>query len=189
MKLYTLLTPALLAFVSASAINQSKRQLITADTLNQDVLNIHNAVLANQAATSNYNSGDPVTGLVEGTPVLATVGAIHVVNRKGFADANLSGPVNQADTNRIVTTVENTVGVSIPKAVDILVSKKPNFVASGQQQVTIASLQLLLNDHDTFSAALVAKTYKGDATLNQRTTAVVDKIHNAIQSGINVYST
>jgi len=47
---------------------------------------------------------------------------------------------------------------------------------------------LLINDHDTFSAAVTAKAYKGDADLTAEGVAVVAKIHDAIQGGIDVYS-
>lgn len=185
------ITAALTLFTLTNALSFgfTKRQLISADTLYQDITNINNAVLANQAATAAFNGGNIVTTLIEGTPVLASVAAIHVVNRKGFADANLSGPIDEADTQRIVDHTVDTVGNSIPAAVSLLVSKKQQFVASGQQQVTLASLQLLLNDHDTFSAALLAKAYSGNAALNAEANGVVAKIHNAIQGGINAYST
>ena len=43
--------------------------LITADTIVQDVENIHQGVLANQAATKAYEGGDVATTLIQGTPV------------------------------------------------------------------------------------------------------------------------
>lgn len=179
----------LLTLSSTHGSSTFKRQLISADTLIQDVTNIHNGVLANQAATAKFEGGNVVTSLVEGTPVIATVGAIHIANRKGFLDANLSGPINAADTRRIVDHTINTVGNSIPNAVNTIVSKKENFVQSGQRGVVLASLKLLLNDHDTFSAALLAKTDNTDPAVVAKANGVVAKIHDAIQGGINAYST
>jgi hypothetical protein len=43
--------------------------LITADTIVQDIQNIHSGVLANQAATEAYEGGDVATTLIQGTPV------------------------------------------------------------------------------------------------------------------------
>jgi hypothetical protein len=72
--------------------------------------------------------------------------------------------------------------------VQVLIGKKPEFEKSGLTPVVLGSLKLLLNDHDTFSAAVTAKAYKGDAALVAEGEAVVAKIHDAIQNGIDVYS-
>ena len=120
--------------------------------------------------------------------VLETVGAIHIANRKGFVDANLAPQFNEEDTRRIFNTVVETVGESIPDDVQVLIKKKPEFESSGLTPVVLASLKLLINDHDTFSAAVTAKAYKDDAALTAEGEAVVAKIHDAIQNGIDVYS-
>jgi hypothetical protein len=78
--------------------------------------------------------------------------------------------------------------VSIPDDIDILISKYPNFESSGLAPVVLSGLKLLINDHDTFSAAVQAKAYKEDAELTAEGVAVVAKIHDAIQRGIDVYS-
>jgi hypothetical protein len=101
----------------------------------------------------------------------------------------LAPQFNEADTRRIFDAVVDTVGVSIPDDVQILIKKKPAFESSGLTPVVLASLKLLLNDHDTFSAAVTAKSFKGDAELTVEGEAVVAKIHNAIQGGIDAYST
>lgn len=120
--------------------------------------------------------------------VIGTVATIHIANRKGFVDANLAPQFNEADTRRIFDTVVDTVGVSIPNDIKVLISKQPEFESAGQTPIVLAGLKLLLNDHDTFSAAVTAKSFKGDAELTEQGTEVVDKIHDAIQSGIDVYS-
>ena len=79
---------------------------ITADTIIQDVTNIDNGVAANKKATQAFEGGNLLTTLVEGTPVLATVAQIHVVNRKGYADAKLA-PSDQCVDSRSSLRLEN----------------------------------------------------------------------------------
>jgi len=54
------------SLASAAAIH---RRIISADTIIQDVNNIHNGVLANREATEAYEAGNLVTTLIQGTPV------------------------------------------------------------------------------------------------------------------------
>jgi hypothetical protein len=54
--------------------------------------------------------------------------------------------------------------------------------------LVLSGLKLLINDHDTFSAAVESKAYKGNAALTAEGVAAVANIHNAIQHGIDVYS-
>lgn len=54
------------SLASAAAIH---RRVISADTIVQDVKNIHNGVLANHAATEAYEGGNLLTTLIQGTPV------------------------------------------------------------------------------------------------------------------------
>lgn len=176
-----------LTIALATAAPLTSRSL-AADTIIQDIDNINNGVLANQAATSAYQGGNIATTLIQGAPVIGTVGAIHIANRKGFVDANLSPQFNEADTRRIFQKVVDTVGNTIPADVQILIGKKAQFVASGQREVVLGSLGLLIDDHDTFSAAVTAKSFMGNAALNAEGVAVVGKIHDAIQNGIDVYS-
>ncbi|KAL0253152.1 hypothetical protein SLS55_010605 [Diplodia seriata] len=187
------LSPITLLFAAAAAAASpplTKRiDIITADTLIQDITNIHTGVLANTRATEAYSgSGGLLTSLIQGAPVLATVGAIHVANRKGFADANLSPAISQPDTARVFQHTQDTVAVSIPASVQALKAKRTAFEADGMGAVVVASLRLLLNDHDTFSAALTAKAYVGNETLTAQGEAIVDGIHDAIQSGIDAFN-
>lgn len=183
-----LFAPILVLASVASAASLSKR-IVTPDVLIQDITNIHNGVLANQQASAAYQGGNLVTSLVEGTPVLVTVGAIHVANRKGYLDANLSPSINEPDTIRIFQYTVDTVGVSIPSAVQTLKGKMEQFESSGMGSIVVGSLKLLLNDHDTFSAALTAKAYMANETLTAQGVKVVKDIHDAIQSGIDAFST
>lgn len=163
-------------------------RIISADTIIQDVSNIHEGVLANKRATESYTGGNLLTTLIQGTPVLGTVGAIHIANRKGFADANLAPQFDEEDTRRIFEHVVETVGVSIPDDVEVLIGKKERFEESALVPVVVASLRLLIRDHDTFSEAVTEKAYDGNATLTGLGEEVVDKIHDAIQEGIDVYT-
>jgi len=205
---FTNLAALFLSAITLSSAAAIHPRIITADTIVQDVQNIHEGVLANQAATEAYEGGDLATTLIEGTPVsftdakdhpihihtyksiqeFLTVGAIHLANRKGFVDANLAPQFNEADTRKIFNKVVDTVNVSIPDDIDILISKYPNFKESGLQPVVLSGLKLLINDHDTFSYAVQTKAYKQNAALIAEGVAAVKNIHDAIQRGIDVYS-
>lgn len=181
-------TLVLAAATAASAASTLAKRAVTADTLIQDITNIHNGVLANQQATQNYEGGNIVTALIEGTPVLVTVGAVHIANRKGYADAKLSPAIDEPSTSRIFQHTEDTVGVSIPSAVQTLEGKKAQFEASGMSGIVVDNLKLLLNDHDTFSVALMAKAYTANETLTAQGVRIVKDIHDAIQGGIDAFS-
>lgn len=185
------LLPALLLLatstISATAAPLTKR-LTPLTTLTQDITNIHTAVLANTASSQNFHSTTLATTLLSGTPVLTTVAAIHLANRKGYADAALSPALNAADTAALFDHTIATVGVSIPESVKVLEGKEAQFAAAGMRAVVAASLGVLLEDHDSFSAALMAKAYKGDEALTARGVGVVDEIHEAIQGGIDAFS-
>ncbi|KAK5120794.1 hypothetical protein LTR85_005860 [Meristemomyces frigidus] len=168
-----------LLLLGVTAISQAQ-ELITAQTLMSDIKGIDAGVNALTASLIAYN-GD----IVSETPIAGDIAAIHLANRKGFADANLRAtPFNTTDTIKIVDYTTDSVGYDIPRSVDILMTKKPDFEATGQDPVILAGLQLLLNDHDTFSAALLSKT-TGDEVAGD---AVVKKIHDSIQGGIDYYS-
>ncbi|KAM0695961.1 hypothetical protein Q7P36_004444 [Cladosporium allicinum] len=185
---FTNLAALFLSAITLSSAAAIHPRIISADTIVQDIQNIHSGVLANQAATEAYEGGDVATTLIEGTPEILTVGAIHLANRKGFVDANLAPQFNEADTRKIFNKVVDTVNVSIPDDIDILISKYPNFKESGLAPLVLSGLKLLINDHDTFSAAVESKAYKRNAALTAEGIAAVSNIHNAIQRGIDVYS-
>ena len=66
---------SLLPLASAVAIPQAI--LPTGQTVKQDVINIHNAVLELDATVQAYDGSPFPTSLVEGTPVLLGVAKIH----------------------------------------------------------------------------------------------------------------
>lgn len=77
------------------------------------------------------------------------------------------------------------VGNDIPAAVNETVAKKALFEEGGQAALISGALTLLLSEHDTFSAALEKKISTDQQT---RAQTVVDKIHNAIQGGIDAFA-
>jgi hypothetical protein len=82
------------------------------------------------------------------------------------------------------------VNISIPASIEHLKAKKGAFEEGSLTATVIASLELLLYDHDTFSAAVLAKTNDGVGAEKLREAQdAVDRIHDAIQSGIEYYST
>lgn len=85
------------------------RQLLpTGQSVKQDVINIHNAVLALDATIQSFQGSPLPTSLVEGTPVLLGVAEIHRVNRAGFRHAVAALPFNVEDSKRVIDTVVET---------------------------------------------------------------------------------
>lgn len=79
------------------------------------------------------------------------------MNRAGFAHAVAALPFTVPDSNDVITTVTDTVNESIPAATQHIKEKLPQFKEGLLIPVVIASLTLLLSDHDTFSAATLGE--------------------------------
>lgn len=81
------------------------------------------------------------------------------------------------------------VNISIPAATQHLKEKLPAFKEGLLIPVVIASLTLLLSDHDTFSAATLAKVNPGvgEAKIKEGADGVAN-IHIAIQDAILFYT-
>jgi hypothetical protein len=81
------------------------------------------------------------------------------------------------------------VNVSIPTSTQHIKEKLPAFKEGGLIPVVIASLTLLLSDHDTFSAATLLKINQavGPEEVKRGENAVAN-IHNAIQDAIVFYT-
>lgn len=171
----------LISTIPVSANPLSKRG--TAQDVINDIYAIQAGVQTLTTDTTNFNSGSFLTGLVEGTPILLDVVNIHLANRKGYLDATTATKFSNSDSVSIVNVVTDTVVVSIPDGVNVLKSKKANFQQAGQVPIVIASLELLLNDHDTFSAAVVAKLTLDAADLAEANAGIAT-IHNALANGI-----
>jgi len=89
----------------------------------------------------------------------------------------------------ISSLTTNQVNVSIPEATQHLKDKMLQFKEGGLAPVVVASLALLLTDHDTFSGATLLKTNpKLDEEKKKEGTDAVANIHNAIWDAIRFYS-
>lgn len=175
----------LLSLLAASSFavcqpSNDRRQVITANTIVSDINAINTGVQHARAGIAGYNGG-----LISETPIVTSFTEIHLANRKGFADANLAPKFDAAGSKKIVQSVIDTVEKTIPASVRELKAKKALFEKSGQDTLIVSTLQLLLNDHDTFSAAVRKKL----STDFARADAAVAVIHDSIQDGIDYFST
>ncbi|GAB1737125.1 hypothetical protein NU219Hw_g808t1 [Hortaea werneckii] len=160
--------------------NVEKRELVSSETLISDIKGIDDGVKALTADLKAYDGS-----LASEAPIAGDITAIHLANRKGYTDANLRvTKFNKTETKAIVDYTVQSVGIDIPNSVDVLKSKKPEFESKGMVPIILSGLKLLKYDHDSFSAALLAKTTGSQA----EGTAVVKKIDDALQSGIDFYS-
>lgn len=172
----SLALPLLFTIVFAT----NERRDVSASTIIADIDAIDAGVNDLRTELAGYTGG-----LLSETPLVAGFTEIEVANRKGYADANLrASNFSASDSTAIVNSVIDTVGVDIPDSIQELVAKKSLFEAAGQDALVVGLLDVLLYDHDSFSAAVSAKL---TADLTAGASAVAE-IHNAIQSGINAFS-
>lgn len=179
------LNTIILCLTAVSALTLPKRD---PSTLIGDVNNIDVGVNALTANVEAYNGGSFPTGILDSTPILLDVIAIHVANRKGYVDALASPVLSEADSNAVVNFTIATVGVDIPAGVQVLMAKKADFEAAGLDGTVVASLTLLKSDHDSFSAALEQKLTTPTEEEKAAATGVVEKIDQALASGIAYFS-
>lgn len=132
------------------------------------------------ASLDSYNGS-----LIQAAPISADILAIHLANRKAYADAELATPQNTTVSNEIIDYVFKTVGVDILNSVKVLESKKADFEASGLTDVVLGGLELLKNDHDTYSAALLNKTAPDTRARGEEVVKIID---DALQNGIDDFS-
>jgi hypothetical protein len=104
--------PLLISILPALAISsglQGRQDILpNGQTVKQDVINIHNAVLELDQTVQAYQGAHLPTSLVEGTPVLLGVAKIHEVNRAGFRHALAALPFTVKDSRQVVGTVVET---------------------------------------------------------------------------------
>lgn len=181
----------LLLFVTTvSTLSVSRRDLVSntaTATLIQDITNINDGVLGLTSAVDAFPGANLLTLAANGILVLADVADIHVVNRKGYVDALGAPDLDATQSKEIVDHTVATVGDSIPAGVVALKGKKQAFVDAGLVATVVASLELLKSDHESFSAALISKL-NGSAETEAEGLAVVAKIDQALQDGINDFS-
>lgn len=123
-----------------------------AQTVFDDITGIDIAVRRLTEALNAYQGG-----IQESSPIFNQSLAVHAINRKGFADANASPAFTPAQSKSIVDHVNDSVGVSIPQSVDVIKAKKPLFDAAQLSSLVKATIDLLKEDHETFSGAVGAK--------------------------------
>jgi hypothetical protein len=197
-------TTLLLACLSTTTL---ALPLPTGATIAQDVRNIDTAVRALDATVQAYKGVPLPVSLVEGAPVLAGVAEIHRVNRAGFVHALAAQTFSVEESVNVVDVVSGTgeslkkqdekvdadtsgvVNKSIPAATAHIKAKVAAFKEGGLVPVVIASLTLLLSDHDTFSAAVLAKFNPGTPPdkVSEGSEAIAN-IHNVIQDAIVFYT-
>lgn len=176
-----LLKPILLFTTAVLAAAIVKRDpSAEAQVLINDIGAIDSGVLALTSSVNSYQGG-----LLSSTPIAADIAAIHVANRKGYADANLAAPFDSADSNAIATYTANTVAVDIPVSVDATIAKKQQFVDAGIQGTVFAGVQLLKEDHDTFSAALEEKLSADSLPVAEKAVKTID---DALQRAVDAFS-
>lgn len=103
-----LLLPLLALVSTALALAVPQSILPTGQTVKQDIINIHNAVLELDATVQAYDGSPFPTSLVDGTPVLLGVAKIHEVNRAGFRHALAALPFTVGDSNEVISAVTDT---------------------------------------------------------------------------------
>jgi hypothetical protein len=99
---------SLLPTLALSTALPPRQLLPTGQTVKQDVINIHNAVLALDATVKSFNGSPLPTSLIDGTPVLLGVADIHIVNRAGFRHALAALPFTVEDSVDVIDTVVDT---------------------------------------------------------------------------------
>jgi hypothetical protein len=98
----------LLPTLALSSVLPARQLLPTGQTVKQDVVNIHNAVLSLDATVQSFQGSPFPSSLVDGTPVLLGVADIHFVNRAGFRHALAATPFTVQDTRDVIDTVVST---------------------------------------------------------------------------------
>lgn len=109
------------------------------------------------------------------------------MNRAGYVHALAAPVLNATESETIISTVQDTVTISIPASISALEAKKADFEEAGFGATVVASLELLLSDHDSFSAAVEAK-FMGSEDELAAGEAAVKTIHDAIEAGIEGFS-
>lgn len=170
----------LLATTALASVVFPRNDPIGTQLIISDIGGIDTAVKSLTTSINAYQGG-----VVEATPLFAGVLDIHLVNRKAYVDAMAPLTANSTESGEIVTFTNNTVGQSIPASVAALEAKKPQLVAAGLSSMIVPGLQLLKSDHDSYSAELLAKVSLDWLARGQ---AVVAEIDNAIQDGIDYFS-
>lgn len=181
--MFLLKTPLFYLATAAIAVSASpitERAASTTDTIIYDIGSIDVSVKTLIVALDTYNDI-----ILSAAPVAVDITGIDVAIRKGSYDANLAPSFNADDSTRIVNYTSSSVSVDVPAAVELLKSKKAYFSEADITSIVLAGLKELKDDHDAFSAALVAKLA---AEVIPEANAAVAAIDDSLQSGIDYFS-
>lgn len=168
-----LLLPALAPFTAA--------QNPQVDTVYNTITKINVAVDELTAQTQAYNGG-----FVQQLPLAIDFVPVHLATRKGFYDSLLlPDTLTDADAQRLIEHVNNTLSVGNPEAVRVLKTKKSLFDEEHSTPLIKAGLQLLLSDHLSFSNEVAKRV---PAELQADGKEVIDIITVALEDGVTTFS-
>ncbi|KAF7932842.1 uncharacterized protein EAE98_004141 [Botrytis deweyae] len=170
---------ATMAVAVSAAPAAAVKSVTTADSVITDITNIDAQVLILTSAV-----GQVKEKTLDSSTVDVDFTSLHVANQQGVTDAALEDPANSEDSTRVVVTIEETLSIDIPDAIDALKAKK-EFFTSDQRTVVLAWLVVLQSDYNTFGGLLIKRTSED---VIPRAEAAAKVIGDAISAGIAYYS-
>ncbi|KAF7924848.1 hypothetical protein BELL_0483g00050 [Botrytis elliptica] len=170
---------ATMAVAVSAAPGAAVKSVTTADSVITDITNIDAQVLILTSAV-----GQVKEKTLDSSTVDVDFTSLHVANQQGVTDAALEDPANSEDSTRVVVTIEETLSIDIPDAIDALKAKK-EFFTSDQRTVVLAWLVVLQSDYNTFGGLLIKRTSED---VIPRAEAAAKLIGDAISAGIAYYS-
>ncbi|KAF7908097.1 uncharacterized protein EAF01_003852 [Botrytis porri] len=165
--------------VAVSAAPAAVKSVTTADSVIADINSIDADVLVLTGSLDAVKAKQ-----LDSSSVNVYFTSLHIANQQGVTDAALEAPASPEDSTRVVATIETTLSIDIPNAIDVLIAKK-EFFTSDQQTLTLAWLIVLQNDYNTFGGLLVQRTSED---VIPRAAAAAKLIGDAITAGIAYYS-
>ena len=111
--------------------------------------------------------------------------AVDKAFKNACTEAKTETVESSADSKSILAYLTGTVEVDCKKALDCIVSKKPQFTAVGLSSTVLSDLKSLKTDFDCLGAALKALASSDQKTPAQNAINTIDSIFN---SAIAVYS-
>ena len=97
---------ASLLFLSALADSWPKEiTLPTAQNVIDSVVNIHHAVLEQDATVQAHTGGSLLAAFVDNTKIMAGIAVVHHANRQGFRRAKMAKTFSAKDSVRLIDTV------------------------------------------------------------------------------------
>ncbi|TGO67670.1 hypothetical protein BOTNAR_0037g00060 [Botryotinia narcissicola] len=170
---------ATMAVAVSAAPAAASKSVTTADSVIADITSIDAQVLILTSAV-----GDVKEKTLDSSTVDVDFTSLHVANQQGVTDAALEAPASSEDSSRVVATIEATLSIDIPDAIDALEAKKEYFT-SDQRTVVLAWLVVLQSDYNTFGGLLIKRTSED---VIPRAEAAAKLIGDAISAGIAFYS-